>query len=308
MPAFDIDLTLDSLKIPNINGTFPFGTKITPTTENKGGLSTAEVNSNIMLPFTQMRPKVCSSNSTTSQVEYDAKVVFNAPTGVTPSAGYTLTMGDGTYIGCTVTFTNLMEYACTVMQSDGTTTLFSVPAGKTLSAMWNGTAWLWTTTGSVTANDPTPVSSAAVHAAVDGKTYFVKGEIVSGTNTPIRGHGTAEVILQNGKASINFVAKITTAGTENNIWSWGLSATKLKALNNALPTISPLSEVSGTGVYYNSSGNIDIDATSYGGCFTGNSPYWTPTRLYDTSGNLGGWPPVRFPVDKIITGTVFGTY
>ena len=34
--------------------------------------------------------------------------------------------------------------------------------------MWTGTAWRWTTTGSVTANDPTPVSSAAVHAAIDG--------------------------------------------------------------------------------------------------------------------------------------------
>ena len=177
MPAFDIDLTLDSLKIPNINGTFPFGTKITPTTENKGGLSTAEVNSNIMLPFAQMRPKVCSADSTTSQVEYDAKIVFNAPTGVTPSAGYTLTMGDGTYIGCTVTFTNLMEYACTVMQSDGTTTLFSVPAGKTMSAMWNGTAWLWTTSGSVTANDPTPVSSAAVHAAIGDATESISNTI-----------------------------------------------------------------------------------------------------------------------------------
>ena len=168
MPAYDIDLTLDSLKIPNINGTFPFGTKITPTDLNKGGLSTAEVNSNIMMPFMQMRPKVCTADSTTSQVEYDAKIVFNAPQGVTPSAGYTLTMGDGTYIGCTVTYTNLMEYACTVKQSDGTTTLFEVPAGKTLSAMWTGTAWRWTTTGSVTANDPTPVSSAAVHAAIGG--------------------------------------------------------------------------------------------------------------------------------------------
>ena len=161
-----IDLTLDALKIPNINGTFPFGTKITQTELNHGGLSTTEVNSNVMLPFTQMRPKICDEDSDTSQVEYDAKVVFNAPQGTTPAAGYTLTMGNGTYIGCTVTYTNLMEYACTVKQSDGTTTLFSVPAGKTMSAMWNGTAWLWTTTGSVTANDPTPVSSAAVHAAI----------------------------------------------------------------------------------------------------------------------------------------------
>lgn len=161
-----IDLTLDALKIPNINGTFPFGKKITQTELNHGGLSTTEVNSNVMLPFTQMRPKICDEDSDTSQVEYDAKVVFNAPQGTTPAAGYTLTMGNGTYVGCTVTYTNLMEYACTVKQSDGTTTLFSVPAGKTMSAMWNGTAWLWTTTGSVTANDPTPVSSAAVQAAI----------------------------------------------------------------------------------------------------------------------------------------------
>jgi len=161
-----IDLTLDALKIPNINGTFPFGKKITQTELNHGGLSTTEVNSNVMLPFMQMRPKVCDENSDTTQVEYDAKVVFNAPAGATPSAGYTLTMGVGTYVGCTVTYTNLMEYACTVKQSDGTTTLFSVPAGKTMSAMWGGSSWLWTTAGSVTAGDPTPVSSAAVHAAI----------------------------------------------------------------------------------------------------------------------------------------------
>lgn len=161
-----IDLTLDALKIPNINGTFPFGKKITQTELNHGGLSTTEVNSNVMLPFTQMRPKVCDENSDTSQVEYDAKVVFNAPAGTTPSAGYTLTMGVGTYVGCTVTYTNLMEHACTVKQGDGTTTLFSIPAGKTMSAMWTGTAWRWTTSGTVSANDPTPVSSAAVQSAI----------------------------------------------------------------------------------------------------------------------------------------------
>lgn len=166
MPGYDIDLTLDSLMIPAISATFPFGTKVIPTVENKGGLSTAEVNSNVMLPFTRMRPRVCSADSVTSRVEYDAKIVFSAPQGTTPASGYTLTLGTGDYVGCTVTFTNLLAHACTVRQSDGTTTLFSVPAGKTMSAMWNGTAWLWTTTGSVTANDPTPVSSAAVHAAI----------------------------------------------------------------------------------------------------------------------------------------------
>lgn len=161
-----IDLSLDALKIPALDNFTPdFGTMITETQANKGGLSTFEVNRNMMMPWAYMRPKVVVEDSVTTVVEYDAKVVFNAPQGVTPSAGYTLTMGDGTYIGCTVTYTNLMEYACTVKQSDGTTTLFSVPAGKTMSAMWTGTAWRWTTTGSVTADDPTPPSSAAVHAA-----------------------------------------------------------------------------------------------------------------------------------------------
>lgn len=166
MPDYDIDLTLDSLMIPAISETFPFGTKVIPTVENKGGLSTAEVNSNVMLPFTRMRPRVCSADSVTSRVEYDAKIVFSAPQGTTPASGYTLTLGTGDYVGCTVTFTNLLVHACTVRQSDGTTTLFQVPAGKTMSAMWGGSSWLWTTAGSVTAGDPTPVSSAAVHAAI----------------------------------------------------------------------------------------------------------------------------------------------
>lgn len=166
MPDYDIDLTLDSLMIPAISETFPFGTKVIPTVENKGGLSTFEVNSNVMLPFTRMRPRVCSADSVTSRVEYDAKIVFSAPQGTTPASGYTLTLGTGDYVGCTVTLTNLLAHACTVRQSDGTTTLFSVPAGKTMSAMWGGSSWLWTTAGSVTAGDPTPVSSAAVHAAI----------------------------------------------------------------------------------------------------------------------------------------------
>ena len=166
MPDYDIDLTLDSLMIPAISATFPFGTKVIPTAENKGGLSTFDVNSNMMLPFTRMRPRVCSADSVTSRVEYDAKIVFSAPQGTTPASGYTLTLGTGDYVGCTVTFTNLLAHACTVRQSDGTTTLFSVPAGKTMSAMWGGSSWLWTTAGSVTAEDLTPVSSAAVHAAI----------------------------------------------------------------------------------------------------------------------------------------------
>lgn len=162
-----IDLTLDGLRVPAIDGyNPPFGHKIERTELNRGGLSTREVNENMMMPFSLMRPKTVEEDSVTTAVEYDAKLVFTSEAGTTPSAGHTLTMGSGTYVGCTVTFTNLLAHTCTVRQSDGTTTLFSVPAGKTMAAMWNGTAWLWTTAGSVMAGDPTPVSSAAVHAAI----------------------------------------------------------------------------------------------------------------------------------------------
>ena len=160
------DLTLDNLKIPNITGTFPFGTKVTPSDINKGGLSTTEVNTNMMMPFANMRPKVVDQDGDTTTVEYDAKLVFSARSGTTPSAGYSVVMGQGAYVGCTVTFTNLMSYSCKVYQYDGTTTLFDIPSGNTLQAVWNGSVWVWTTSNAIIAHDPRPVSSAAVHAAI----------------------------------------------------------------------------------------------------------------------------------------------
>ena len=162
------DLTLNNLKIPNITGTFPFGTKVTPSDLNKGGLSTTEVNTNMMMPFANMRPKVVDQDGDTTTVDYDAKLVFSARSGTTPSAGYSVVMGQGAYVGCTVTFTNLMSYSCKVYQYDGTTTLFDIPSGNTFQAVWNGSVWVWTTSNAITANDPRPASSAAVHDAIGG--------------------------------------------------------------------------------------------------------------------------------------------
>ena len=130
------------MKVPAIDGyTPPFGTKITRTDINRGGLSTREVTENVLMPFARMRPTVVTEDSSTGDIEYDAKIAFSAA-GSAPSSGFTLTLGNGAYVGCTVTFTNLLSsYACTVMQADGTTALFSVPAGETLMAVWNGNVW-----------------------------------------------------------------------------------------------------------------------------------------------------------------------
>ena len=133
-----IDLTLDSFKVPAIESyTPPFGTKIVKTDANKGGLSTVEVNSNIMMPFANMRPKVITENSSTTEIEYDAKLCFSASLLV----GATLELDDGAYEGCRVQITNLSSFTCTVEYDNAT--LVSVPIGaNNVDVLWTGSTWI----------------------------------------------------------------------------------------------------------------------------------------------------------------------
>lgn len=96
-----IDLTLNSFLHPDLVGLKPpFGTIIERTVENKGGLSTAQTDNNMAMPFALMRPVTVATSDTTSKVEYDAKLLL---TGGTP---LTIQLDDATYEGCTVTIVN----------------------------------------------------------------------------------------------------------------------------------------------------------------------------------------------------------
>lgn len=96
-----IDLTLNSFLHPDLVGLKPpFGTIIERTAENKGGLSTAQTDNNMAMPFALMRPVTVATSDTTSKVEYDAKLLL---TGDTP---LTIHIDDATYDGCTVTIVN----------------------------------------------------------------------------------------------------------------------------------------------------------------------------------------------------------
>lgn len=96
-----IDLTLNSFLHPDLVGLKPpFGTIIERTVENKGGLSTAQTDNNMAMPFALMRPVTVATNDTTSKVEYDAKLLL---TGDTP---LTIHLDDAVYEGCTVTIVN----------------------------------------------------------------------------------------------------------------------------------------------------------------------------------------------------------
>lgn len=96
-----IDLTLNGFLHPDILGLSPqFGTIITRDAENKGGLSTAQTDTNMGLPFSLMRPVPVSSSDTTSQIEFDAKLL------ITGSSEVTITLGRAVYEGCRITITN----------------------------------------------------------------------------------------------------------------------------------------------------------------------------------------------------------
>lgn len=107
-----IDLTLDSFLHPNLIGLQPeFGTVITPDAQNKGGLSTAQVDNNMGLAFALMRPKVISQTDTTSEVEYDAKLL------ITGDQEVTITLGNASYEGCKVMITNQSVQKCFITSS-----------------------------------------------------------------------------------------------------------------------------------------------------------------------------------------------
>lgn len=124
-----IDLTLDNIMIPAL----PYFTPSFGTKKAEGGLTTEEVNNNILAFFSRRRPIIVIENSDTSQVEYDANLLLN-------TAGLTLTLGAGTYVGCTVTVTfpagGNLQYTSKI----GTVT-DTLRATASVSYIWKGTWW-----------------------------------------------------------------------------------------------------------------------------------------------------------------------
>lgn len=131
-----IDLTLNSLWIPNIDGyTPPFGTKVNTTHANKGGLSTRETNNNIISAFAKMRPILISFSEITSEVEFDARLMINATDEIT------LALGNGTYAGCVVSIINDTAFSHTLSCTSVSETTDIIEAHNQLELIWNGTKW-----------------------------------------------------------------------------------------------------------------------------------------------------------------------
>ncbi len=134
-----IDLTLNSFLHPDLVGLKPpFGTIIERTAENKGGLSTAQTDNNMAMPFALMRPVTVAASDTTSKVEYDAKLLL---TGDTP---LTIHLDDATYEGCTVTVVNGTTVTAAIIagKMNGITShTLMLARGKTVTLLWAG-GWI----------------------------------------------------------------------------------------------------------------------------------------------------------------------
>lgn len=123
---------------------------------------------------------------------------------------------------------------------------------------------------------------------------------------PVIGTGHADVYLyKNGLAVIEFCLQITTAGVSSSEFSFGLNRDALHNANNNIPLITP---VSGVCTYFDAGTDVVSGLTGYAGVLQGGLQFWRPCRVYDTLGNVGGWPASSFPIGTRIIGTVYGTY
>lgn len=137
----EIDLTLNSFQVPALAEYIPpVGTK-----KNEGGLSTREVNDNIMMPWLKQGAIEITETSTTkgSGVHGRAPVQFNCMFVFTAGSRVQFTLDSAMNFGCTATFLN-------VTQNIQDISAFSSPAYEAhtvhplscLRLLWTGFEWV----------------------------------------------------------------------------------------------------------------------------------------------------------------------
>ena len=200
-----LDLTLDSFEVPALSEYIPpFGHK-----KQEGGLSTREVNNNIMMPFLSMRPTIVTENSVTTRIEYDAKLVFHSSL----QEAVTLVLNEAAYNGCEILIYNLSAHACTVNKN---TWNYTVPAGGYIKLKWNGSAWSKDVSSAVqaairdaVADRYSTTETMTNKAWIDGKRIYRKCGVYNNGETI----GTGEVLLDSTLTTSYVDTVIATGGS-----------------------------------------------------------------------------------------------
>ena len=137
--------------------------------------------------------------------------------------------------------------------------------------------------------------------------YRVTGQVLNSANTTVTGIGDLYVSLYpNGIAVIEYTIHGTNGGGTDTDFSWGINRDLISVLNNNIPSITPLY---GSCHFYSiSSGAFSDEKNQYGGYLVRVGQFWQPGRVYDASGNVGGWPTSKMGPGTMIFGTAYGTY
>ena len=137
--------------------------------------------------------------------------------------------------------------------------------------------------------------------------YTAPGFLLNSVADTCEGYGIVTVSLYpNGIARVDFDIQITANGTGSAYFLWGLNRNLIKNINSNIPTITPIG--GGSLTYYNTSGGIADDRMGYGGTMVAVSEFWQPSRMYTTSGYIGGWPANACVVNQRLIGVCYGTY
>ena len=140
--------------------------------------------------------------------------------------------------------------------------------------------------------------------------YTQNGCFLNG-NSSIKGHGTITVnIMPNGIARIDYFCKISSSGTSNTDWQWGINRDLIKAIIPNCPTITPIS--GGYNVTYLPDGTLYDMINGYGGSHVASNQFWCFGRAYQINGSdnhlcdYGGWQENLFTEGMRIIGTCYG--
>ena len=132
----------------------------------------------------------------------------------------------------------------------------------------------------------------------------ISGVIFTSSNNSVTGSGSIDITLSNGSARIDFDIVINNSGSGDDVFTYGIDANAIAALDNTLPTITPITG----GHWISSSSSPDIN---YGSVFEPHSErYWTCARYYNLSDltQLGSWPASQFSSGTRLHGVCFGSY
>lgn len=137
------------------------------------------------------------------------------------------------------------------------------------------------------------------------KQYWVSGLIANSNNT-FKGYGQATIVLySSGLAQIDYEYIVTTVGTNDSLFNWGLNRDLFQLLNSNIPIITP--STGGHCYIYTNSGvlwssemvNITESVDNF----------WCISQVSDTLNNtLDKYPESTLSLDYKVSGTAYGTF